>query len=104
MANRNTEKPKRVITPLPGWMSLPKAARELKVTRARTFQMVDEYVFKEVHLVEGTGDRPAVILVRESEVAELKRQQKAAEAARAAAEAAAAAKAAEAPREPALVG
>lgn len=102
MAKRNEDKPRRTITPLPGWVSLPKAARTLKVTRARTFQMVDEYVFKEVHLVEGTGDRPAVILVRESEVAELKRLQEAAEAARAAAEAEAAAKLAAA-EEPALV-
>ena len=68
-------KVKRVVTALPGWISLPRAARILDVTRQGAWEMVQDFTFTEVYMVEGAGDRPALILVRTDEVTALKEKQ-----------------------------
>lgn len=84
-------KVKRVIPVLDNWMSLPVAAGTLGMSRQAAWDAVQNHTFKEVKQVPGTGDRPALILVRPSEVAVLKEKQDALAASQAAREAAAAA-------------
>lgn len=84
-------KVKRVIPVLENWMSLPVAAGILGMSRQGSWGAVQNHTFKEVMQVPGTGDRPALILVRPREVAALKAEQERKAAAQAARETAAAA-------------
>lgn len=84
-------KVKRVIPVLENWMSLPVAAGILGMSRQGSWGAVQNHTFKDVMQVPGTGDRPALILVRPREVAALKDKQDRLAAEQAAREAAAAA-------------
>jgi hypothetical protein len=67
---------KRDIPVLEGWLSLPKAARLLSVTRQRVFQMgAEEDKLTSLRLIPGAGDRPAAYVVGEAEVCKLRREQ-----------------------------
>ncbi len=64
---------------LPGWESLPFAAKRLGVKRQRLFQMgAEEGKLKTLHQIPGDGDRPAAYVVATREVDALLEVQRAA--------------------------
>lgn len=61
---------------LEGWLSLPTAAEDLRVTRQRVFQMgAEEGKLTSLRQVPGAGERPAAYVVGEAEVCKLRRTQ-----------------------------
>jgi predicted DNA-binding transcriptional regulator AlpA len=62
---------RRAMAELPlfeGWITLPEAAKELGITRARAYQLVQEERITTAHRL---GGRP-IYIVREAEIAQLK--------------------------------
>jgi hypothetical protein len=55
---------------LEDWVSLPKAASLLGVTKQSVHYMITRDRFKTLHIIEGDGPRPLYV-VRRSEVAEI---------------------------------
>jgi hypothetical protein len=76
---------RRSIPVLKEWVSLPDAGARLRLTRQRLFQMVDENKWKTLHQIPGKPSddpeeekRPALLVVRLSEVEAMLAAQKAA--------------------------
>lgn len=73
------------IPDLPGWMSLPAVGDALDVTRQRVYQMgLNERKFRTIHKIPGKApdepgqrNRPAVYVVRTTEVEEFQAAQQA---------------------------
>lgn len=63
---------------LKGYVSFPKVAEQLDVSRQRVFQMLDERKLKTARRLPGTGDRPAAYMITEAERDRLVAEQKAA--------------------------
>jgi hypothetical protein len=57
---------------LPGWVILSAAAVELGVSRQYMFKQAEDGGLKTVHQIPGTGQRPAAIVMRRSELARMK--------------------------------
>lgn len=69
-------KTKEQIPVLLGWSSLPRAGVLLRVSRQRIFQMaLEEWKFASIHMIPGSGVRPAAYVVQNIEVARMRRLQ-----------------------------
>jgi hypothetical protein len=72
-------KEKFPVPDLPGWESLPFAAKRLGVKRQRLFQMgAEEGKLQTLHKLDGAGDRPAAYVVKTTEIDALLEVQRAA--------------------------
>jgi hypothetical protein len=67
---------RRPVPVLAGWSSLPDAARKLRVTRQRLFQMgAEEDKLVSMRAIPGAGTRPSAYVVGDAEVCRLRRAQ-----------------------------
>ena len=51
------------VPELPGWVTLPRAAGQLNVSRQYIFQLAEAHQLTSLHRASGSGDRPAAYFI-----------------------------------------
>ena len=51
------------VPPLDGWVTLPKAADELGVSRQYMYQLAESHQLESLRQLPGSGDRPAAYVI-----------------------------------------
>jgi hypothetical protein len=68
MASPRVKDTNRNIPDLPGWTAAPVAAEQIGLSRQWLADMINAGTIKTAHKLPGTGERPAVIMIRTAEV------------------------------------